>query len=294
MPDVGARQTCHVHALTHAGLERRNNEDAVAIADLSHGVVVDVGEGAQAIEVGMRGLLLIVSDGMGGANAGEIASAVTIETVCDAMMHAEDGAPDVALSAAVERANTRVHALATEPGREGMGATAVAIVIQGGHAYIAEVGDSRAYVLRQGQLVQLTKDQTFMQVLLDAGAIEPASVGGSEARNVILQAVGLAPAVVVAMRRLELRNADRLLLCSDGLSSYVPAGDIEEALGSAASPEEAAHDLVLAANTRGGHDNVTVIVCDVAWAALPSPRQDEEVTATLQTIRPFSFGAEKA
>ena len=167
-----------------------------------------------------------------------------------------------------------------------MGATLVVILIEGASAHIVEVGDSRAYVLRRGELTQLTKDQTQIQILLDQGLLTPETAKTSRAKNIVLQAIGKTSEMIVAQRRLALRHGDRLLLCSDGLTGHVPDAEIAQVLGSAPSLAEACAQLVTMTNERGGRDNVTVVAAEIAC----SEQGAETVEQTLTTIRAFSVG----
>jgi serine/threonine protein phosphatase PrpC len=195
------------------------------------------------------------------------------------------------LLASVVHANERVLAAASESERKGMGATVVAIIIDGTYAWTAEVGDSRAYVFRQGNLVQISKDQTFVQLLLERGITDPAILAGSQSKNVILQAVGKLPVLAIGQRRLALRRGDVLVLCSDGLHGLVPDDEIEAVLSS--NLEEAAPLLVALANERGGSDNVTVLVASMADDSLPEPSFDQTVEETCESLHEFSFAADQ-
>jgi PPM family protein phosphatase len=142
-------------------------------------------------------------------------------------------------------------------------------------------------VFRQGNLVQISKDQTFVQLLLERGVKDPAMLAGSQAKNVILQAVGKLPVLSIAQRRLALRRGDVLLLCSDGLHGLVPNEEIEAVLSS--NLEEAAPLLVALANERGGHDNVSVLVASMADDSLPEPSIEQTVEETCEAQQEFSF-----
>jgi protein phosphatase len=170
-----------------------------------------------------------------------------------------------------------------------MGATVVALLVCGETAYTAEVGDSRAYVLRDGALMQITKDQTYVQLLIERGAMSPDSVRGSTAKNVILQGLGKTEVLCVAQRKLALRNGDLLLLCSDGLSSFVSDVEIASVLASNPSLGDACSGLVAMANERGGQDNITVVAAAVT-GPLPPPKAGEALDQTLTTLRAFSLG----
>jgi serine/threonine protein phosphatase PrpC len=267
--------TVAVCGMTDVGLSRSNNEDAFRVVDL-----------------GPRGMLLVVCDGMGGENAGEVASALAIEVISSRMASvARDMDGVAALRAAVDHANELVVAAADEPGRKGMGTTVVAVLIRGAGAFTAEVGDSRAYVMRRGVLTQITKDQTYVQLLLDQGLLPPDAVKTSVAKNVVLQAVGKAPELIVAQRSLSLRGGDQLLLCSDGLSSFVKDDEIASVLASSVSLDQACSALIALANERGGHDNITVITALIGTAdAAVAAAADETVADTLTTIRAYAVG----
>jgi serine/threonine protein phosphatase PrpC len=276
--------------VSDAGTVRSNNEDAYAFVDLTSGEIVDIDAAQRVVEVGPRGALLVVSDGMGGEKAGEVAAALVILAIREHMATnfvGED--PAAALCAAVQDANARVFEAAKEPGREGMGATVTAVLVQGSSAYTAEVGDSRAYLLRQGELFPITKDQTYIQVLIDRG-VPVEQIMRSTAKNVILQAIGKTPEVVVAQRRLALRRGDGILVCSDGLHGQVQESEIKEALLLTESFEETTARLAGAANQRGGTDNVTVLLAAIDDDSLRVPLPRETVASTLVTIRQFSVG----
>ena len=275
--------------VTHVGVVRTNNEDAFAVIDLTTGKALDVTAQRAALEVGPNGVLLAVSDGMGGQNAGEVASALTLEVI-EKQLTASPPGDDVAawLARAVEAANTSVTKAASAPGRTGMGATLIALLVHGEYAYSAEVGDSRAYALRRDRFTQISKDQTQIQVLLDQGLLTPEAAKTSHAKNIVLQAIGKQPEVVVAQRRLGLRNGDRLLLCSDGLTAHLGNDEIALILGSAPTLEEACMHLVEMTNDRGGKDNVTVVVAEVTRLAGESGA--ETVEQTLTTTRAFTVG----
>lgn len=277
-----------VSGLTDAGAVRENNEDSLAVVDLSTLERVELSENRQLVDIGPRGLFAVVSDGMGGEKAGEVASALTIEAMRESLSTARDDADvETRLSEAVAHANRRVRRAATEAGQRGMGATAIAFLTDGNHLWTAEVGDSRAYVFRGGRLVQISKDQTYIQVLMDRGVADPAMLSASKARNVILQAVGKAEELCVAQTRVALRRGDVVLLCSDGLHGLVPDDEIEAVLASCLS--DAASLLVAIANERGGTDNISVLVTTMTDEALPAPSPDEAVSDTCVVLRPYAL-----
>lgn len=282
-------------AVTDVGRVRTNNEDAFLAIDLgTQGTVTEQGA-LVSCDVGPRGVMLAVSDGMGGAAAGEVASALVLKTLEDTLV-AGQGPTDTVLREAVELANRAVFDAARDQSRRGMGATLTAVLVQGTTAYIAAVGDSRAYLLRGDRFRQMTRDQSYVQVLLDAGLMNRAEAEASPMRNVILQSMGQQPSVQVALGRLELRRGDRLVICSDGLTGHVKDDDIAMELRRTDVQLDAiARRLVEAALEGGGEDNITVIVAEVEGDALVRAPLPESVTQTFQVLSEFApdLGAPK-
>lgn len=272
----------HVAGRTDVGRKRPHNEDAFVIIDLAEPGRAWTGP----VEVAGHRVVLAVSDGMGGHEAGEVASAIVIDTVVKSLAAYANQSPDQALERAVVDANQAVRAAATAQGKEGMGATLTAVMIDGDDAWIAEVGDSRAYLLRNGQLRQLTRDQSFVQMLVDAGAITMEEAKTSPRKNVILQAIGPQPTLTAAIARLLLRRGDRLLVCCDGLSNEL--GDPElTAILSEPDPVAAAEHAIAAANEHGGNDNITAIIAHVDGDGIPAVAAGEHITATYRVVQDF-------
>ncbi len=186
---------------------------------------------------------------------------------------------------AVERAHRAVWNRACGQGLE-MGATLTAVYVVNGYACVAEVGDSRAYLLRAGKLTQLTKDQSYVQMLLDHRAVTPEEARTLPLRSVILQAMGIQPHVSAALGRLELRARDCLLLCSDGLTTHLADNDIRNAILESATLEEAAERLVVTANDRGGEDNITVVLAGFG-GSLPACRPIDPIERTFRILETF-------
>jgi serine/threonine protein phosphatase PrpC len=190
----------------------------------------------------------------------------------------------------VQKAHHVVWEAAHHTGREGMGATLTAVFVQaqrsGATAFIAEVGDSRAYLLRAGTITRLTKDQSYVQLLLDAGALDAKEVAESPLRNVILQAMGHQRPIEVALGKLELRGRDCLLLCSDGLTNAVTDDEIRSVILGAANLEQAADRLIDLANQRGGDDNITVLAAGVGGDLAPG-HAGEKVDQTFEILASF-------
>ncbi len=276
----------NVAGQTDVGRTRPHNEDAFAIIDLADPAHQWTGE----VDITGRRILLAVSDGMGGHQAGEVASALVIQTIIQSLAAHGTATPDQALEIAVRDANQAVRAAAAAEDKRGMGATLTAILIDGQDAWIAEIGDSRAYLLRNGQLRQLTRDQSFVQMLVDAGAITPEEAKTSPRKNVILQAIGTAETLTAAIVRLLLRRGDRLLICCDGLSNELDDPAIAQLLGEP-DPVAAAQHAIAAANAHGGNDNITAIIAHVGGDAIPQTATGEHITATYRVVQDFGPAA---
>ncbi|MFN0245452.1 MAG: PP2C family protein-serine/threonine phosphatase [Kofleriaceae bacterium] len=275
-----------VSAMTDVGRARETNEDAFSIMDLASGKRIDAAHDDHTLDVQDRGVLLALSDGMGGAEAGEVASALVLESLQKALERDAKGAIHEQLEAAVQRANRNVFFEAKLENRQGMGATLVALFIRGDEAYIAEVGDSRGYLLRKGRLRQITRDQSLVQLLVDQGVMTPDEARASPSKNVILQAMGLAKDVRVAIARLRLRAGDRFVLCSDGITNPVSDPELQKIL-TASEPRVACATMIALANDRGGDDNQTAIVADLTGDGLPAPDEFETVTETYEVLKRY-------
>jgi protein phosphatase len=227
----------------------------------------------------------MVADGMGGAAAGEIASSMAVDVVLGELRTTwvSGGSGDAqafanALVAATAAANERIHRYATEhPEFRGMGTTATVAGVLGDTLYIAQVGDSRAYLVRNGVARQLTKDQSLMQRLIEAGEITAEEAEVSERRNIILQALGPESTVKVDITHQQLRRGDTLVLCSDGLSGLVKDHEIADAVRRESNLTAASRHLIDLANERGGPDNITVVIAVFDGPGLAEPSSDDAV-----------------
>ena len=242
-------------ARTDVGLKRKHNEDALLAAE-DYGVFV-------------------VADGVGGRKAGELASAIAVNTFQNFAVQLKEAVDTFAadsnrttrnavlqlLDYAANSASKRVYEAAQATGRQGMTTTLVAAVIGGGAAFVVHVGDSRAYLLRNGQLRQLTEDHSMVNELLRTGVITPEEASTSRYRNVITRAVGLYPNVRTDTLHLELLESDRLVLCSDGLSDLVSPDKMLLSIQTKAIGD-AVDELIDAALTAGGRDNITAILIE--------------------------------
>ncbi|OFK22232.1 protein phosphatase [Olsenella sp. HMSC062G07] len=235
----GSSATLTWGARTDVGLVRSHNEDSFLIQPPT----------------------FAVCDGMGGHAAGEVASSIAVETIAS---HAPEHANDVLLGVAVEAANAAViEGVVRGAGKPGMGCTASCVLIEKDKMAIAHVGDSRIYLLHQGALVRLTHDHSYVEELVDAGEITADEARVHPSRSVITRALGSDPDMYADHFTLDVVLGDRIVLCSDGLSSMVDDSQIEAVACSTATPQAAADSLVAAALAGGGHDNVTVVVVDV-------------------------------
>jgi PPM family protein phosphatase len=225
--------------------------------------------------------LLAVADGMGGHAAGEVASSATIDELLHVENSLTDGDALVALDSAVIAANDRIRQLVLDdPNREGMGTTLTALLWTGADIRIAHIGDSRAYLLRDGSLRQLTHDHTFVQTLVDDGRITVDEAGVHPARSLILKALDGKPDPEPDLEVLDVRTGDRFLLCSDGLSGVVSDITLQDTLLQHRDLVKAADALVELALRGGGPDNITVVVADVVDTDNP-PGPDDTVEAYL-------------
>ena len=251
--------------LTDTGSVREHNEDAFLLADLTSSARWE-DESIARWAVAKRGVLLAVSDGMGGAKAGEVASAISLEALCEGMFHAKAAGADkddaTRLRHVIERANRAVREAAARPDRRGMGATLTAVLITPPVTYVAQIGDSRAYLLRENTICQVTHDQSYVQMLVDAGAISPEAAEHSPHKNLILQVMGQQEDVDVALGRLDFRAGDRLLLCSDGLTNMVDDETIRKLVCGGDALDVVCAKLVAQANSAGGDDNITVVLAE--------------------------------
>jgi serine/threonine protein phosphatase PrpC len=281
-----------VYGISDVGAVRTNNEDSLLIAEMTTGASGLVPE-VLAHSVKERGSLFVVSDGMGGAEAGEVASRIVVEGMRSELAAAAlEVHPEDVVKAAVEHVNSVIWSDAqTNAQHKGMGATLASAWIRGTDVFIAGVGDSRVYLLRAGKMRQITRDQSMVESLVEVGMIDRAEADHHPQRNVILQAMGARPEVVVAIERVELRRGDFLLLCSDGLSGKMTADEMRDCILTTAALPEACHRMVHIAKARGGEDNITVVVAELDGDGLPETTLNERMTRTLQSLSGFNFKA---
>jgi protein phosphatase len=276
------RAWVEVGALTHTGKVRPNNEDQFLVARLTKTFqVLSTSLPADAVPdlPEPEGYLLLVADGIGGAAAGEHASAVAVQDVIRHMVQTakwfftlDDPNEEARLQAVRDGLDRLDRQLVQEaqdnPVLAGMGTTLTAATIVGADLFIVHVGDSRAYLFRQGRLEQVTRDHTLAQTMVDAGWLGAEEARKSRMRSVLTNALGGQRGVQGEIHKVPLTDRDRILLCTDGLTDCVEDGRIADLLGRHPQPEEACQMLVEAALEAGGRDNITVVVA--AWSPAES------------------------
>ncbi len=237
---------------TDMGRVRENNEDKF-----------DFYEPEDPAILAARGCMYAVSDGIGGAQAGQIASEVLLKTLIAG--YYDHPSPDLltALYESIVNANDRIHSIAQMiPERNGMGATLTATVFCEDRVIVAQVGDSRAYCLRNGQLFKITQDHSWVEEQVRAGVMSQSDAENSPFKNVITRSVGAAGTVSPDFYEEQAQAGDVWVLCSDGLTAYASENEIAAVVGSC-PPSEAARQFIEMANGRGGRDNITAFVISV-------------------------------
>jgi serine/threonine protein phosphatase PrpC len=288
-----------LHAKSDVGRVRRGNEDNFLLLDLGSTRTWTGSDGSESpaemhhIELGREGLVLVVSDGMGGALAGDVASRMAVDSVREMLMGDESGdggcKPDASLvdclKDATVYANRSIHQKSLEDSHcSGMGATFTGAAIKDDTLDLVQVGDSRGYVIRGDQIRLVTKDQSLVQQLVDVGQISEAEAETHMFRNVILQALGAQTDLTPATGRIRIRQGDVLLLCSDGLSGKLRNDEIRQIVTDANQDLGAAcAALVAEANNRGGEDNITVVLARFSGNELQEPKEDR-ITVELPTL----------
>jgi len=233
-------------ALSDVGKVRDHNEDAW-FADEDRGI-------------------FIVADGLGGCAGGEVASRIIVERL-PSLLDTAQSLPFQDASNSVGKAINKLNGIVREAGRErlelsGMGSTVVLAIVQSGKALIAHVGDSRIYLLRDDQLMRLTRDHSVIQDMLDNGMVTPQEAAVHPSRAIVTQCIGTPGVVNPDIRRIDFQSGDKLLLCSDGLTNMLSDQDIAAILAQQTGLDAISGDLIQAANNVGGEDNVTVVIVE--------------------------------
>ncbi|HEY6292177.1 MAG TPA: protein phosphatase 2C domain-containing protein [Terriglobia bacterium] len=277
------------YGLTDQGRVRKNNEDNLSACDLSREDIL-CGPFELQRSLGPSGMLFLVADGMGGQACGEMASQMCSELLPKSLLegfreHRNVGRSELGdlIIRALQGANGSIlEASRARPECQGMGTTATAGVVYGSYLLVGQVGDSRAYLIRNRQLVQLTRDQTFLNYLLGIGAVDASTeTAGDPRRSILIQAVGTADHLNVAVTGIELCQGDRFLLASDGLYSMVSTPQILSLAGNGSDVAERCRSLTAAANDAGGLDNITVILAEISGDGLPRPNSETPVEVEL-------------
>jgi serine/threonine protein phosphatase PrpC len=251
---------------THPGQKHARNEDAVVT------FTYDKEQDGRTVPIGFY----LVADGMGGHDAGDLASRTVNQVVTERIIQIQvlpdlrkstrkltrESVPAGILSEAIEKANEAIVAHG-QKANSNLGSTVTAALVIGDVATVANVGDSRTYLLRDGRLEQITQDHSLVARLVDAGVIKPEEVRSHPQRNQIYRCLGHEPTVDVDTCTVQLRQDDRLILCSDGLWEMVPDAEIQRIVEDARSPQKASDALIEAANRAGGKDNIAVIVVEI-------------------------------
>lgn len=286
--------TIEIYATSHVGRVRRGNEDNYLLLNISDAQkwssAQETGEfkiESCKFEVDAGGVVIAVSDGMGGALAGEVASQMAVDTVSERLLDSDpektvspenDGESLIEkLYEATVYANQLIHRQGrSDPQYNGMGATFTGIGFTPGKVDLIQVGDSRAYLVRGAKIYQVTKDQSLVQQLIDSGQIKPHEAETHALKNVILQALGAQNEIYPVPARLVAERGDVLLACSDGLSNKLPAEDLLRIVNENANQlDKACAQLIREANERGGEDNITVVLAKLSGDDLPEPVADD-------------------
>jgi len=266
-----SQTSASIACLTDTGHVRKTNKEAFLVMDLTEAESMDSSGEFMTRPLGEHGLLLAVADGTGGARAGGIASQMATEQLARELVAAPEKKPvSEWLRKGIKATNHAIrNASQANPEYQGMGATITAAIISDGQVVVGQVGDSRAYLIREGQINQVTKDQSRVPRMLDAGRITEERAAHSRFRNVIPFAPGAEDEVEPAINSVRLARGDHLLLCSDGLSNKVGNVEMYELVLASESLSDACDWLVGLANGRGGEDNITIIVARFDGTELP-------------------------
>lgn len=235
-------------SITDIGRKRKVNQDFVYSSERFAGPLPN---------------LFLVADGMGGHNAGDYASRLAVETIVERSSGSLETNPLRVLDEAVQSANGLVRKRAQEtPELQGMGTTVVAAVIDGRELYVANVGDSRLYIVNSGEIRQITKDHSWVEEMVRRGGIGKAEARNHPDKNIITRAVGAEETVRIDFFQVLLQEGDVILMCTDGLTNMLEDEEIRMTLDGARDIVEKAQGLVRAANERGGRDNISVVLIE--------------------------------
>lgn len=265
-----------LYGMSDVGRVRKNNEDNFVVCNLTTGEV-GLTPALRAHRLGPRGSLFMVADGMGGEASGEVASQICTVTVPKRLYDNLKSVGQVSetnfvllLREAIEFANQIIFQKAqSNPVFRGMGTTTTAAALFGPYLFVGQVGDSRAYLLRGGNILQLTRDQTLLNYLKEIGAEVSPDPEKDSRKSILTQAVGSSETLDVKVTYTKVRQGDRIMLCSDGLYNMVPGDKILATMSGPDSLADKCKKLIEQANTRGGTDNITTIVAEFSGPGLP-------------------------
>ncbi len=273
-PKKGPAICVHVAAKSDVGRHRSNNEDSVLVCDLARDTLRTDRAVCEVWDLVPGRFLCAVLDGMGGEAGGEVASRLGSEALYVSMreqatLNADVTALAAAMRSSVQAASDLIAKVAREqPEYARMGTTATVIAVAAETLVVAQVGDSRAYLLRAGAFTPLTKDQTLARMLMESGQLTQEEAERFDGGHIILQALGSSPKLDVAITTVRLEKDDVVLLCSDGLTGPLADDEIARILRANATPERACEVLISRANEEGGPDNVTCVVLRFGGSAL--------------------------
>jgi serine/threonine protein phosphatase PrpC len=267
--------TVSLACLTDTGRVRQANEDAFVIVDLDSGELTFTPCEQLNFSLSESGLLMAVSDGMGGARAGEVASRLAVEQLVRRLRApAQASQIEERLRDGIKSSHRAIKHTSEEiQDYRGMGATMTAALIYDGRAYFGQVGDSRGYLMRNGQIEQITKDQSLAQALIDIGQLTEDDSADLPQRHVILQALGVHEEIEPEVSVVALSLGDHIILCSDYLSQKVTKVEMLNTIREAGSLNAACARLVALANERGGEDNITILIAHFDGITLPEPQR---------------------
>lgn len=236
-------------SVTDIGRKRKMNQDYVYTSEQPVGPLPN---------------LFLVADGMGGHNAGDYASRLAVESILENIADSSETDPMRNFDHAIQYANARIRKLASESAElEGMGTTVVAAVCEGKHLYVANVGDSRLYVVNRFGIRQITKDHSWVEEMVRIGEIEREEARNHPDKNIITRAVGADDTVKTDFFTVQLEEGDEVLMCTDGLTNMLEDEEIRMIVDGARDIVEKAQELVRAANENGGRDNISVILIEI-------------------------------
>ena len=269
--DSSPQKARKVGMLTDVGQVRTVDEDSILAADLSFGVN----------SKSSNFHLLVVADGMGGHAKGEEASKIALSAISRSVISelVNDTPFTKLLEQGIQNANQDILDYTTRnPESSGMGTTSVCAIVEGNAVHLANVGDSRAYVISDDEIRRVTKDHSFVQSLVDQGEITEAESREHPQKNVITKAVGIGTSIEVDTMRLTLDSDESLLLCCDGVIAHLPDDDIHKIIRDSPDPQTACQEIVDMANERGGSDNISLIILSPEGSDIKEPEPDDATT----------------